>query len=408
MALSNPQRTIVNDTHRFRVAICGRRFGKTHLSMRELARFAREPGKKCWYIAPTWRMAKQTVWEQLKARLIELRWVQKINESDLTIYLINNSTISLRSADNADSLRGVGLDFVVLDEFADMDPVVWQAVLRPTLSDRNGSALFIGTPKGTANWAKDIYDMAKTNPQWKSFSYTTLDGGRVSAEEIDAARADLDARQFKQEYEASFENFSSRIFYAFSEENIKTYNGTGHRELHVGQDFNVSPMTATVGVRDGEDFYIIDEIVINNSNTDEMVAEINSRYSGSKITVYPDPAARQRKTSAGGRTDLTILQNAGFTVHCPNAHRPVKDDINAVNARLCNTKGVRRLFVDPKCKYTIQGFERWTYKEGTSVPDKDTGYDHIMDAMRYCIGYLWPLRKDIEPQVPMRWGHKLG
>ena len=408
MALSEPQKTIANDTHRFKVAICGRRFGKTFLSTRELAKFARIPGRRVFYVAPTYRQAKITVWEALKSRLLELRWVSKINESDLTVTLVNGSTISLRSGDNPDALRGVGLDFVVLDEFADMDPVVWQEVLRPTLSDRNGHALFIGTPKGTANWAKDIYDMAKTNPQWKSFSYTTLQGGRVSAEEIEAARADLDARTFKQEYEASFENFSSRIFYSFSEENIRRYNGAGYRELHVGQDFNVSPMTATVGVRDGEDFYIIDEIVINNSNTDEMVAEINSRYSGSKIHSYPDPAARQRKTSAAGKTDLTILQNAGFIVHCPSAHRPVKDDINAVNARLCNTRGVRRLFVDPKCKYTIQGLERWTYKEGTSIPDKDSGYDHIMDAMRYSVGYMWPIRKDIEPQPQMRWGHKLG
>ena len=406
MALSEPQKTIANDTHRFRVAICGRRFGKTFLAMRELAKYARIPNQRCWFVAPTRLQGKGIAWTHLKQRLGDLRWIASVNESELTLKLINGSVISIMSADAFDRMRGYSVNFIVFDEFADMDPEVWTAV-RPTLSDTGGHALFIGTPKGTNSWAKDVYDMGKTNTQWKSFQYTTIQGGRVSAEEIESARQDLDQRTFQQEYEATFVAFAGKIFYNFTEENIRAYS-QGYRELHIGMDFNVSPMSATVGVRDKDDFYVVDEIVINNSNTDEMVAEIKARYPTYNIIVYPDPASRQRKSSAGSRTDLTILQNAGFTVYCPNSHRPVKDDINSVNSRLCSTKGVRRLFVDPKCKYTIQGLERWTYKDGTSQPSKDDGYDHQMDALRYCIGYQWPIRKDITPQPQMRWGHKLG
>lgn len=407
MALSEPQKTIANDTHRFRVAICGRRFGKTFLAMRELAKYARIPNQRCWFVAPTRLQGKGIAWTHLKQRLGDLKWIASVNESELTLKLINGSVISIMSADAFDRMRGYSVNFIVFDEFADMDPEVWTAV-RPTLSDTGGHALFIGTPKGTNSWAKDVYDMGKTNPQWRSFQFTTLDGGRVSAEEIESAKADLDERTFQQEYEATFSAFSGKIFYNFTEENIQPYLGKGYRELHVGQDFNVGKMTAVIGVRTGEDFHVIDEIVISDSNTDEIAQEIKNRYPNIQINSYPDPSARARKSSSAGRTDITILQNAGFQVFAPNAHRAVKDDINSVNSRLCSTKGQRRLFVDPRCKYTIQSLERHVFKEGTSIPDKDSGYDHLTDALRYVVAYQWPIRKDITPQPQMRWGHKLG
>ena len=123
--LSLAQKTIANDPHRFRVAVCGRRFGKTHLAIRELCKFAREPERRCWYIAPSYRMAKQIAWTKLKKKLISLNWVKKINEQELLITLVNDSEIALRGADNYDSLRGVGLDFLVMDEFADIDEQAW-------------------------------------------------------------------------------------------------------------------------------------------------------------------------------------------------------------------------------------------------------------------------------------------
>ena len=136
MPLSTAQNTITNDPKRFRVAVCGRRFGKTHLALRELAYHARQPEALCWYVAPTYRMAKQIMWKKLKKKLIQLGWAAKINESDLSVTLVNGSEICLRSADNPDSLRGVGLSFVTLDEAADMSSEVWYEVLRPTLPSK--------------------------------------------------------------------------------------------------------------------------------------------------------------------------------------------------------------------------------------------------------------------------------
>lgn len=410
MSLSLAQSTIVNDQHRFRVVVAGRRFGKTHLSIREICFHARIPNQEVWYVAPTYRQAKQIVWRKLKNRLQDLRWTKRVNESELTITLKNDSTIALKGADNADSLRGVGLDFLVMDEFADIDSEAWFEVLRPTLADKQGKALFIGTPKGMGNWAHDLYQMPLEQPeQWVSFQYTTIDGGQVKLEEIEAARRDLDERTFRQEFLATFETYSGRVYYAFDRKaNCQPPERLDIGVIYTGWDFNVSPMSVTIAVRQGDDLYVIDEIRMFSSNTQEAVEELLARYPKSKIFAFPDPAARQRKTSAGGATDITILQNAGLVVKAPHSHTPIRDRVNAVNSRLCDSTGIRHLFIHPRCKYTIEGLERQTYKEGTVQPDKDNDYNHMMDALGYMVDYLFPIRKDTSniPQ-PKTWGHQV-
>ena len=410
MPLSKPQETIANDPHRFICVVAGRRFGKTHLSIRQLCYHAKDPNRNVWYVAPTYKQAKQIVWRKLKNKLTDLRWTKKVNETELTIELKNGSLISLKGADNADSLRGVGLDYLILDEFADIEPEAWYEVLRPTLADKEGGALFIGTPKGIGNWAHDIYNMPTENPeQWSSYQYTTIQGGNVKPEEIEAARRDLDERTFRQEFMATFETYSGRIYYAFERKgNVLTVEPIDTSVIHIGIDFNIDPMSAVIATRIGDKLYVFDEIRMFSSNTQELVAEIQARYPRSKIWAYPDPAARQRKTSAGGTTDLTILQNAGFVVKCPLSHTPVRDRINAVNSRLCDSTGNKHLFIAPNCKYTIEGLERQTYKEGTTQPDKESGYDHQMDALGYMVDYLFPVRREIEQKPAQRWGHQLA
>jgi hypothetical protein len=409
MPLSRPQEAITSAPQRFKVVIAGRRFGKTHLSIRELCLNARTPDQEVWYVAPTYKQAKMIVFKKLRKKLLDLKWVRKVNETNMTFELKNGSTISLKGADNYDSLRGVGLDYLVLDEFADIDPEAWFETLRPTLADKQGKALFIGTPKGM-NWAKDLYDMADEYPEeWASFQYTTVDGGNVKPEEVEAARRSLDERTFRQEFEATFETFSGRIFYAFSRDrNLRSYEGNRPREILIGCDFNIDPMSAVVAVRSGNQLHVIDEIKIYGSSTDELVDEIKTRFPQNTITVFPDPAGAARKTSAGGRTDHTILRTAGFQVKAPHSHNAVRDGINAVNAKLCSSTGETSLYIDPKCKYAIECLEKQTYKEGTSQPDKTSGFDHMNDALRYMVDYLFPIRQPSTPLPPGMWGHKTG
>ena len=403
MPLTKPQAEVIKDSARFRILITGRRFGKTFLAINELARFARFPNRKVWYVAPTYRQAKAICWQELVQRLRKHNWVSEVNNSDLTVILRNNSRISLRGADNENSLRGIGLDFLVMDEFADISPVAWYEVLRPTLSDTQGHALFCGTPRGFGNWGYDMYVKGQSDKEWQSFKFTTLEGLQVPKEEIEQAKEDLDERTFQQEYMASFVNYAGMIYYNFDRnKNIIDHYSNPYKTLHIGLDFNVDPMCAVVSVIENDRIIVIDEIQIWSSNTNEMVEEIKSRYKN-KSVIYPDPSARQRKTSAGGLTDLAILKNAGFEVRSRNSAPLVRDRINSVNAKLKNAKGINSLFILKSCKNVIKSIERQIYKEGTHIPDKDSGYDHFNDALGYMVEYNFPLKREFKPRPPSRW-----
>jgi hypothetical protein len=401
--LTLPQSEILLNYSRFKTVVAGRRFGKTFLSVNMLLQAAvTGKDKHCWYVAPTYGSAKEIAWDML-IHTIPQEYISRTNESSLMLRLINGSVISLKGAEKPNNLRGRALDFVVLDEFADMRPEAWFEVIRPSLSDRQGSAVFIGTPKGRNHfydlWAKGV-DGAN---DWSSFQYTTLAGGNVSESEIQAARGDLDERTFNQEYCAEFVTYSGLLYYAFSRELSVSDYSEDNAPLHVGMDFNLDPMSAVICIRKGEKLYAIDEIVMYGSNTDEMVAELKNRYPNRQIIIYPDPASRQRRTSAGGRTDLSILQNAGFSVKAKNSHALVRDRINAVNSRLLSSSGERNLFVSPRCKQTIKSLERQTYKEGTSIPNKDDGFDHMNDALGYLVEYLFPVRTEYSTPQLTRW-----
>ena len=400
---------------RFRDAVCGRRFGKTFLGAAELRRAASLAARwqvsaddEIWYAAPTFKQAKRVFWRRLK-RAIPRSWIDgKPNESECYIALKTGHIIRIVGLDSYDNLRGSGLFFVLIDEWADCPYESWEEVLRPMLSTCRytvgdevrvgGHALRIGTPKGF-NHCYDGYvsGQAGGEPDHRSWLYTSLDGGNVPADEIAAARRMLDPRTFRQEYEASFENYSGRVYYAFDRRHsVKPCAYDPTLPLMVGMDFNINPMSATIWQErpDGE-LWQIGEIVIPTSNTDEMAAELRTRYGKAgfqagvldvgHITVFPDPAGAQRKTSAQGRTDISILRAAGFKVVAMESHPLVRDRINLVNGKWQSADGKRHAFVDPLCRESIKCYEQSIYKEGTSEPDKDLGLDHIPDATGYYI-----------------------
>tara|TARA_R110001632_G_scaffold61474_3_gene148300 strand:- start:1767 stop:2999 length:1233 start_codon:yes stop_codon:yes gene_type:complete len=409
MILSEVQREVADDKHRFKVVCAGRRWGKTYLAMREICYQAREPNKNIFYITTSYRAAKMIMWKPLKQKLLELKWVRKINESELQITLKNNTTISLKGSEDPDRIRGISASFVCVDEAASCDlDALWGEVLRPALADQQGGALFIGTPMGKSNPFYDLWLQGERDPDtWASWQFTTISGGRVTEQELEAAKHDMTDSQFKQEFLASWETAQNLVAWEFNrDENIKELPDNDHSVLEIGCDFNVSPITASIMTRRGEDLYAIDEIVMYNSNTQELAQEIRNRYPRSRITVYPDPAGSARKSSANGQTDHTILENAGFKVKSPRRHDPVRDRINASNARLRTADGVRHAFIAKKCKYTIECLEKHSFKKGTQIPDKGD-WDHMFDAWSYCIAYLYPLRKHTPPIAPQRWGTKI-
>ena len=403
MILTTAQKSISNNNSRFRVVAAGRRFGKTFLAINELAKYARHPNKRVLAIANTYRQIKQTVWEELKDQLAPLNWIKKINESDLSIRLVNNSTIFLRSADNKEALRGAKYDFIVLDECADMHPDTWYSVLRPTLSDTGGHALFIGSPKGR-NWFYDLWLESSATEDWSSFQFTTLDGGQVPESEIEAARRDLDERRFQTEYLAQFVSYEGVIFYAFGDHNMQKQAVLPEQRtpLHIGMDFNTQPMSAVVGQKTGEHLHIFDEIEIWGSNTFEMIQEIRNRYGDSRqMFVYPDATGGNSSTNSKISNHI-ILQNNGFRVITDKTNPSVADSINAVNSMLKSSTGDVRLTIDPKCKRLRECLLKHTYKDNTRVPDKNSGYDHMTDSLRYIVYRMFPIRQHTESFSPRR------
>jgi hypothetical protein len=409
MPLTKTQKIVADSKARFRVAACGRRWGKSALGVREIAKAAIKPNSNVMYVAPSYQMCRNIIWRPLKTKLTSLNWVSKINESRLEITLTNNSLIMLRGADNEQNLRGVGLDFLCCDEIATMKSEAWTEVLRPTLADKEGSALFIGTPKGIGNHFYELFTMAQTHDDWESFSYTTLEGANVSEEEVQTARDQMDPKTFSQEFEASFEIATNLVYYAFkSENNVKKWDGVVDdlKSIYVLTDFGVSPMATVIAVPTKTGLFVIDEVALFSSNTDEMIQEVRNRYPQQTVTCWPDPAGVQRRSSSGGRTDISILQNAGWNVKYKPRHPAVKDRVNAVNSLLLNSNGESRLFVDPKCKELIKSLGRFSYKEGTLIPDKGgkNDYSHFPDALGYGVEYLFPVTRQFKTQSKQTFG----
>jgi hypothetical protein len=411
MPLSAQQQLIADCDTRFRVVLAGRRGGKTFLAMREVCRFAARPNSTVWMLANSRQQIKSLVWTKLKKKLNSLNWIADTNESELTIRLVNGSQICLKSAEQGDNLRGESISFICIDEFCDIDlDEIWSQIIRPSLADQKGHALFTGTPKAGNQAARDLYDNHLTKNNWASFSYTTEQGGFVDAEEIAQAREDLSPKVFSQEYLANWENFAGIIFNEFGQHNItEVRKPTDTETIYIGGDFNVTPMSAVVGRQTKTGIEIYDEIYLDNSNTTEIIEEIKSRYPRNPVVFFPDPAGVQRKTSANGNTDIKLLEIAGFQTRYHRQHPLVRDRINAGNSLFFKRPdGSTRFSIDPACKKTITCLKNWAYKPESMTPTKDSGFDHGCDALTYMIQFLFPINKPVSPVASQRFGHRLG
>lgn len=220
------QQKVYNDKARFKVVAAGRRCGKSYLAAWTLLINALQ-STKGWtiYVAPTQNQARQILWRQLLE--IAHPVIKKSHINNLDIELVNGQTIGLRGSDRPDTMRGLSLNYVVLDEYADMKPEVFEEILRPALSDLEGPAMFIGTPKGR-NHFYELYKYGEISEddEWTSYHFTSYDNPFLKKSEIDAAKRSMSSHAFRQEFMASFESKGSEMFkedwVRFSEEEPDT------------------------------------------------------------------------------------------------------------------------------------------------------------------------------------------
>jgi hypothetical protein len=401
IALHPGQMEVWQTPARFKVIVAGRRWGKTNYAKTTiLATAGIKPNQLIWYVAPTYPMAKDIMWVDLLDS-VPTQWIQKTNETKMAIKLVNGTRIMCKGADNPDTLRGVGLNYVVLDEFQDMSPDVWVKIIRPTLATTMGKATFIGTPK-SFNHLYDLY-MLGQRPElqkahrWHSWQFRSVDSPFVPPEEIEQARAEMDEKSFKQELEASFETMGGRVYYPFDRKvHVGDYRFNPDLPLWIGQDFNRDPMSGVVmQLQSNGEVWIVDEIILRNSSTEEAVNEIERRYWRhlNNIAMFPDPAGIYHQ-HARGETDLDIFRQRGLNrIYFRRKHPKVADRVNCVNRLLKAADGSIKMRVDAKCKSTIASLEQTVYKEGSREVDKALGMEHATDALGYCIEFKFPLRQ---------------
>ncbi len=202
-----------DNTARFKVVACGRRWGKTTLALAKVKAFLQRTDKvrQIWWVAPTYGMSFEP-WMALKATFDDMAGVYK-NETRRLIVHPNGSSIMMKSADNPDRLRGSGLDYLVVDEAAFIPRYVWQAILRPSLSDKRGKALLISTPRGR-NWFYRVFQLGldPLATEWKAWQAPTIQNPLISQSEIDDVRRQLPEHIFRQEYLAEFLESGGTVF----------------------------------------------------------------------------------------------------------------------------------------------------------------------------------------------------
>mgnify|MGYP005989802597 CR=1 FL=1 len=210
--LHDKQREVFDDKTRFRIVAAGRRFGKSRLAAwLLLIEGLQSKSKDIFYVAPTYQQARDIMWGVLKELGQDV--ITSAHENTSVLTLVNGRKIYLKGADRPDTLRGVGLAFCVIDEYADIKPNVWEQILRPALADVQGGALFIGTPKGR-NHFYELFKFAEAeeDKDWKAFHYSSYNNPLIPASEIEAAKNSMSSFAFRQEFLASFEAASRDIF----------------------------------------------------------------------------------------------------------------------------------------------------------------------------------------------------
>jgi len=383
MVLHPKQAQIAKSRKRFRVVNCGRRFGKTLLATEEITGFAyAKKDRRIAYIAPTYQQARDIAWAILKRKLQDI--ALNINESRLEIEIPTQdggtSWIYLRGWESIETMRGQSFDFLVIDEIAMMRNFFagWQEVLRPTLTDRVGHALFISTPRGF-NHFYDLYNNQDKDDSWQSFHFTTYDNPFIPKDEIEEAKKILTEDRFAQEYLADFRKTEGLVYKGFSRD-IHIYSDIPPRAEIVttlgGHDFGTNNPCASITIKKDQDaVYWVHNEWYETGKTDAQQADYIAALKWDAC--YPDPA------SASGILELKRRGvNVRDVIKCADS---VRNGINTVK-ELFKTG---RLKINKDCTNLIWELETYSYPDRKPYRNEEENpikeNDHALDALRYAL-----------------------
>lgn len=394
------QRVVHGDSARFRVVACGRRWGKTTLAINEIIKEALIGwDKNIFFVAPTYRQAKMIAFEMVK-KYLPPSMVTKINEVDLEFNLINGSRVSLKGAENEDSLRGVGLDFVVIDEYSQIKQNVWPEIIRPMLTDTKGRALFIGTPKGKNSFF-DLYLKGERNEDgYKSFLFKTIDNPFIEPAEVEEAKKQLSERYFRQEYEASFEDYVGLVWPEFSRSHIIDpvfLPGVYSRLGSIDPAMSGTSAVLKSAIDEDGNIIVYSEYYQQNVRVSDVVEQVKEE----NVRWTIDPASAEKSIQKEGKlySLFNEYRDNGIVAY------PAENDVDAGINRVGEMFKAGKIKIFNTCRNLIYELERYHWSEeketrtGFLKPKPYKSEDHLCDCLRYIV----MARKDksslVVPQV---------
>lgn len=373
LKLHDTQKIVALDRRRFRILCCGRRWGKTTLAIDQMKGRASIANSRVAYIAPTYQQARDIAWEALKKDCEQAS--ESINESRLEIKLVNGSLIILRGWESIETLRGQAFDLIVIDEIAMMRnfQLMWQEVIRPTLTDTKGEGLFISTPKGF-NHFYDLFNQEHKDTDYKSFHFTSYDNPHLPFEELEKAKKEITEDRFAQEYMADFRKTQGLVYKEF--DRVKhVYNEFSGMETDRFSPIDwgwTNPAASYLIVKDQDrNYWINNEFYKTNQTTSQIIEYVKSLRPSK---VYPDIAEPDRNEEA---------RRAGLNV------RDVSKDIEAGINSIRELFKQNRLHIHSSCVNLISELETYSYpdkkpdKNEPEIPIKEN--DHALDAIRYAL-----------------------
>ena len=409
---------IHNAESRFRVNIQGRRSGKSYSSAKEAEVVFLLPNTRQWIVAPTYDMGDKI------AREFDATLIKKVGFPCTATHYdrgrlryakgINGSEIWVKSADAPESLLGEGLDNLIIDEAATIPKIIWEQYLRPTLSDRNGNALFPTTPRGY-NWVYDLYKLGQSdNPKWASWQHPSW-MSKYFKDDIEDLKSELSDSTFRQEYGAEFTTFAGKVYPFDRDKQVKILKYDKNLPTYVSMDFGYRMPSVgwyQVGSVNGQDeVYLINEIVHKeNVKTSELAQMILKRNSDNGYHVhkyYGDPAGAGVQAQSG-LGDIEIFRQNGIRVNYvrDKVSTDISTGIDHVRSFMESASGKCRFYVDHKCVGHIEDFENYRYpekKEGRALkeePLKDGYHDHSCDETRYFFINHFPIKRREAISIP--------